>query len=236
MKLIKTTESKKAAVVVALSLVALLFQNFDFALQISPIKEETRTAHAKELLGKSYKGSLAQRAESIPALHLAMFNDVYRNLPKKYKNRSAEVTSTIIQEAAQYDFDPIFVVAVVKTESRFNPLARGSFGEIGLMQLKPDTAEWIAKMYGIKWRGPKTLEDPVSNIRIGLAFMDHLREQFRGHASKYVTAYNMGATRVRRMYASEKRPKEYSTRVMKNYNETYQSIIDSTNLSLIAIN
>ena len=45
--------------------------------------------------------------------------------------------------AARYEVDPLLVKAVVWRESRFNPNARGTSGEIGLMQIQEIAAqEW----------------------------------------------------------------------------------------------
>jgi soluble lytic murein transglycosylase len=167
---------------------------------------------------------------------MAIFNDVYRNLPRKYKGSAVTLSSTILKESEKYEIDPVFIVAVIKTESAFNPIARGTHGEIGLMQIKPDTAEWIAAKANIPWHGPKTLENPAVNVRIGMAYFNYLRESFDGHANKYVAAYNMGALNVRRKYSSGEAPKEYASRVMRNYNEAYKRLSAATTLSLLAGN
>ena len=231
---------KRMSLTSVLVLTALLYQNFDFAstwkVNLIPLNERTRAAHARELLGNRYDGSAAQTVENVSALGMAIFNDVYRNLPKKFKSSAVDLSSTIVKEAEKYEIDPVFVVAVIKTESSFNPLARGSHGEIGLMQIKPDTAKWIAEKAGIPWKGAKTLENPSMNVRIGMAYFNYLRESFDGHANKYVTAYNMGALNVRRRYLAGEAPQEYSTRVMKNYNETYKMLSAATTLNLLAGN
>lgn len=230
----------KYSSIALLVLTALIYQNFDFAdgwkVNLIPINEKSRALHAKELLGRRYDGSAAQVVEKANSLGMAIFNEVYKSLPKKHRHAAVELTSTILLESEKYEVDPVFVLAVIKTESSFNPLARGGVGEIGLMQLKPDTAEWIAKKYKIKWKGPKTLENPSANVEIGMAYFDYLRNRFDGHANKYVSAYNMGAGRVLRLYASETTPRTYSTKVMKNYSNFYQRLAAATTLSLIAGN
>lgn len=235
-----SNKAKKAAAIFSLLFIAVIFQNFDYVnslkVNLIPINEKARTSHAKELLGKKYNGSAAQTVERATTLGFAIFEDVYKNLPKKFKADAVAVASTIIQESEKYETDPVFVMAVIKTESSFNPVARGGHGEIGLMQLKPDTAEWIAKKYKIKWHGKKSLENPVTNVILGMAYFDYLRERFDGHPTKYVAAYNMGAASVCRMYASEQTPRGYATRVMKNYNSTYKKLAAATTLSLLAGN
>lgn len=204
-----------------------LFQNFDFAnmnFNLKPVDQESRVVHAKELLGKSYKGSNAQRAEKLADLHISIQETLMKNLPKEYKKISPQLAQVIIDESEFYDFDPIFVLAMIRTESSFNPKARGQFTEIGLMQIKPETARWICDREGLVWKGSLTLEDPIENVKIGMAYVNYLRNSFDRSASKYLAAYNMGSRNVRRLYASEKRPKEYATRVMKHYYDLYDSL------------
>lgn len=238
--MLKPNEVQKVKAIAGLVLLAICFQNFKFVdelkITLTPINEDSRAAHAKELLGKYYKGSFAAQAENVNAMHFSVFNDVYRSLPKSHKAKALDVSSTIIDEAFRYDFDPVFVMAVIKTESSFNPKAIGGIGEVGLMQLRPETAEWIAKISGIDWRGREALKNPVYNVRLGVAYLHWLRTKFGSSPNKYLSAYNLGAAKVRRMYASELQPKEYSGRVMKNYNEIYLRIVAKTNPSLVALN
>ena len=66
--------------------------------------------------------------------------------------------------------------------------------------------------------------NPESNIKIGLAYMNYLRQQFPGKANKYVSAYNMGPRNVRRLVAQNVIPYEYNSKVMKNYADLYSTI------------
>jgi soluble lytic murein transglycosylase len=223
-----------------LVLTVLLYQNFDFAegwkVNLIPLNEKARSTHAKELLGKQYVGSAAESVENVSTLGMAIYNDVYNSLPKKFKPAAVSISRAILQESEKYQIDPVFVVAIIKTESRFNPLVVGRHGEIGLMQVKPDTAKWIADKVGIPWNGADTLRNPTMNVKIGMAYMQYLRDSFDGHANKYVSAYNMGALNVRRKYSAGETPKVYATKVLKNYNDTYRTLSAATTLNLLAGN
>ncbi|MEK2688248.1 lytic transglycosylase domain-containing protein [Bdellovibrio sp. GT3] len=228
----KTKHLKSTLALVTATLVMGLFNNFEFVdwskvlklPLVETVNEASRVAHAKELLGGRYKGSAAQKIEGRSALNVMIYEKVQGYLAPQWKNRAGDISSVIISESDKYNLDPVFVLAIIKTESSFDPLIVGSFGEIGLMQIKPDTAEWIAKKYGIAWKGKKTLQNPVSNVRIGAAYMDYLRKQFPGKATKYVSAYNMGPRNVRRLVAKNVMPAEYNSRVMKNYGEFYKKL------------
>ena len=54
----------------------------------------------------------------------------------------------ISQYASLYDLDPSLVCAVILNESSFDPMAESRLGARGLMQLMPDTAEWVAHKLG----------------------------------------------------------------------------------------
>jgi soluble lytic murein transglycosylase len=228
--------------ILSATLTLVLFNNFESVnwnlkgVSIEKVNEASRISHAKELLGPNYKGSLVQKLEgkkSTKSLNYNIYQKVQSQLSAPWKGKALDIAHTVIKESTKYGFDPVFVLAVIKTESQFNPMTLGGHGEIGLMQLKPDTAEWIAKKYDIAWKGPKTLENPSSNIRLGLAYMDYLRSQFKGAPRNYVSAYNMGPKNVRRLAAQEIKPTEYSLRVMNNYFELY-SLISATNTTVAA--
>ena len=235
-----SSRSQKLLIYLGLGLIAMLFWNFDyvdvFIARVSAVDDSTRKEHARELLGKRYSGSKAQLAENVRDLNIGIYRMVRARLPNEYKNRAAEVADTIITEAEAHDFDPVFVLAIISTESSFNPLARGPVGEIGLMQVRPETAVWMSKKDGITWYGPETLEDPVYNVRYGIAYIGHLRDSFDGYANKYVSAYNLGATKVRRLYRMELLPKEYSLRVLKNYKDMYAQLVSTSESTIVVVN
>ena len=223
-----------------LVLIAIAFQNFAFPnLAIDKIKEpdeKLRLEHAKELLGKYYSKRPFAETAGLPSMNVHLFNQFQAHLPKDYKKRASKITATLVEEAEKKNFDPVFVLAIIRTESNFNPKAKGSVGELGLMQIRPETAEWIAKREKIKWKGAETLKDPVQNIRIGVAYMAFLRDYFEGKAYKYLSAYNVGPGKLKKMFEAKNRPKEYSTKVMKYYEMFYGEFAMYSNLSNLASN
>lgn len=185
-------------------------------------------SQAKEVLGKEFKSKNIQSAVKMPHLHHAIYKTVRKSLAKKHQKYSSAIAETLIYEAYKYKFDPVFVMAVIQTESSFNPNAKGSVGEIGLMQIRPETAAWIAEKYNLEFEGEKTLKDPVKNIKIGAAYLDTLRKSFNGFGQKYVAAYNMGARKVRIMTAEDGSiPQEYHRRIVANYTGIYGKLYAS---------
>lgn len=208
----------------------ILFQSFDVASKSKKsefrMDEKSRIQHAKELLGKEFKSSTAYKARKINSLSNYILAEVESNLNDEFKSKAKSLTKTILNDSKKYELDPVFILAVMKTESHFNPKAVGTVGERGLMQILPETAEWVAKKYQVAWKGPKSLFDPNVNARIGIRYFHWLRTHFGKIPSKYVSAYNMGAKKVREMYSNDKKPKIYATKVMKNYEDTYARIFE----------
>lgn len=100
------------------------------------------------------------------------------------------------QYAAAYGFDPLFIMALVRVESSFARSARSSRGAMGLMQLMPDTAAAMARQLGLD---PLTvnLEDPATNIRLGVHYLSVLRGEFGDDRLSLLAAYNAGPTKAR---------------------------------------
>ncbi len=206
-------------------LIMLTFQNFQVMPEdlvgLQPVDEKLREVHARELLGSQYRRSDAAQKSDLGDLHFKLYQEVRTQLPKNHRPKAFRLTQAILKESAKFGFDPVFVAAVIKTESRYNPLAIGGVGEIGLMQIRPETAFWITKKYKITFNHKNELKDPVKNITIGVAYLDYLRSNFPDKAYRYIAAYNMGPRNVRKLIAQNKKPKEYSTQIFKHYKETY---------------
>ena len=81
----------------------------------------------------------------------------------------------------------------MRIESNFNPRARGSAGEVGLMQIKPATA----RMMGYSG-SKKGLFDPETNIRYGMKYLAAAHELGGGKTCGTILRYNAGhaATRM----------------------------------------
>lgn len=188
-----------------------------------PEAEEARVAHARELLGKYYRKSAARVGERLPAAASFVREETRESL-KGPKRVSAQVARAIVDEARKHELDPIFLMAVIQAESSFDPRKVGTSGEIGLMQILPATGKWIARKFGLPWKGKRTLRDPVQNVRIGAAYISYLREEFDSHSRLYLAAYNMGPLNVRKALSRKVWPKDYPIRVMERYIQYYSDL------------
>lgn len=192
--------------------------------KLASIKQADRVEHARELLGDRYRKSTVKSHEKHVALEQSILAAVKHHLPRKHSHRAHDVAHAIITEAGKHSLDPFFVMAVIAGESSFNPEARGPVGEIGLMQLRPATAKWIAKIAKQKWKGNDSLKDPVTNIRLGTSYIAWLRKKFDNQGQLYLAAYNMGPRNVKKALSKSVRPKDYPNHVMKRYLAFYKNI------------
>ncbi len=105
---------------------------------------------------------------------------------------SIEYQEDIARVARTYDIDPYLVAAVARTESGFDPAAVSPAGAVGMMQLMPETAEWIVGLD--RWQGADdpVLTDPRDSLELGACYLAFLNERFADDERAAVAAYNAG--------------------------------------------
>jgi len=194
------------------------------AMSLSKAERLIRLEHAQELLGKHYRKSVVRNGERVKKINGMVYRWTRGQLPPKYRKDYKKIAQTIIDESLKHEFDPVFLMSVISNESKFDPVIVGSFGEIGLMQILPSTGKWIAEMNGLPWKGKKSLRDPVTNIRLGAAFLAYLRGKFDSHARLYLAAYNMGQRNVKDALEKNIWPKDYAANVMRFYVGYYSEL------------
>ncbi len=184
----------------------------------------SRVSHARELLGSAYDISVAKNAENFERLGDQIHRIVQKRLPKKWMSRSQIITKTILNESLKYKLDPMFLLAIIQNESGFRPDVVGGVGEIGLMQVRPESAKWITKQTGMRYRGKKTLFNPAENIVIGCALLNYTKNSFGNAGGLYLSAYNMGVVGVERQLKRNQWPQIYSQRVLDHYLSFYSKL------------
>ncbi len=108
--------------------------------------------------------------------------------------------------ANKYDISPPLILAIIKTESAFNPLAQSHIPAFGLMQIVPSSAgKDVQKLVfgNNKKTSSKMLFNPDINIEHGVAYLHLLQTRYlKGIKDKQslefcsVAAYNTGAGNV----------------------------------------
>ncbi|MBU2643326.1 lytic transglycosylase domain-containing protein [bacterium] len=91
----------------------------------------------------------------------------------------------------------MLVFAVIREESNFRADVASSAGAVGLMQLMPSTAEYVANIIRTPY-DPTQLNLPDVNVKLGVAYLKRLLRRFKGNLYYTLAAYNGGATNVNR--------------------------------------
>lgn len=108
--------------------------------------------------------------------------------------------ATLENYSARWQVDKFLAVAVMKVESNFSECACSQSGAVGLMQIMPETAAWIAYQLGEKPEeiadDLKHLRNPDTNIRYGTWYLAELEAEFKGNDVLALAAYNAGRGNV----------------------------------------
>jgi len=129
-----------------------------------------------------------------------------------------EISKTIYEEAVKYNFNPLLITAIIKTESNFDPKAVSDSYAYGLCQVRRFIAPELAENIGIEWDGAeKTLFDPIKNIQIGVYYLSMLNRDFNDLKTA-VIAYNQGPYAVQeRLTNNQELPDNYVNKILDYY-------------------
>lgn len=124
-----------------------------------------------------------------------------------------EYLATVASEAKKQNLPPSLLLAVMETESHFNPRARSAVPAYGLMQLVPRSGAMDAyqKVYGEKTLlGAEYLYQPDNNMELGAAYLHILHNRYLRHITdpdslQYcaIAAYNTGAGNVAKSFTGK---------------------------------
>ena len=112
---------------------------------------------------------------------LKNYNDVKKYYP------------AVIEYSKKSNINPALAFAVIRAESGFDKNAKSKKGALGLMQIMPETASYIAEM--CSYGGKIDLLDPDCNIKLGCCYLSYLLNKFEIEKVA-VCAYNAGETKV----------------------------------------
>ncbi len=113
--------------------------------------------------------------------------------------------SLVRDAAAQYEIDPLLLLALMRQESVFNPRAKSSASALGLTQMLPATAAGVAARVGLTDFSTDDLYRPKTAIQLGAAHLAAEVRAFGGNPYLALAAYNAGEGAVRRWLADNPR-------------------------------
>lgn len=133
------------------------------------------------------------------------------------------LTELVYQNSRTYGYDPDLLLAVIHVESVFDRDALGRYrngnfsGALGLMQLKFETAQDVARDLNIPLKSRNDLFIPEINIALGVAYLTRLIALFKD-LKLGILAYNQGPGTVMESLAGKRSLSiKYYNKVLKSY-------------------
>ena len=110
-----------------------------------------------------------------------------RSRPVVAKMPPEKLDKLIAKHAKEHGVPVKLARAVVQVESNYNPNARGAVGEVGLMQLRPQTAR------GMGYKGSmKKLHNPDTNLAYGMKYLGEAYRRGGKTTCGTILKYNAG--------------------------------------------
>ena len=143
-----------------------------------------------------------------------------------HKEMASDKYQRYVQAASfTNDLSPALVMAIIETESAFNPMARSRSNALGLMQIKPDTAgrDYFTLIKGYAHTPTSSyLYNPKNNIEVGAGYLRILAERYLvgiAHPKKLeyaiIASYNGGSGNLWQSLNSKGSKKKAIARINK---------------------
>ena len=119
---------------------------------------------------------------------------VVQHIARKYRVSASSVEQYMgyaRQSGKTYNVDPYLIMAVMATESSFNPRAQSRVGAQGLMQVHTRMHKKRFKPYG----STDTVWEPKVNIQVGSSILSDYLKRYGGSERRALKAY-VGAARM----------------------------------------
>jgi peptidoglycan lytic transglycosylase len=104
--------------------------------------------------------------------------------------------------------EPAVVYAIARQESTFNAKTVSSARAMGLMQVTPEAARYVAKKFGATYDEKRLLSDQSYNVQLGAAELGDLYVDYRGSHILTFAGYNAGKGRVKEWIAKYGDPRD----------------------------
>lgn len=136
--------------------------------------------------------NLKQRSQREP--EVAQFFETIRNDPRYwYALYPLPYWDTVEKWATSRNLNPLLVMGLIRQESRFQKDIQSIAGAAGLMQVMPETAEWIADRAQIE---SYDLSNPEDSIQLGTWYLDYTLKLYDQDALLALAGYNAGPGHV----------------------------------------
>ena len=111
--------------------------------------------------------SFPQHTKGSPRHHISVFINETFKIPLR---DARQITDWAVEIGEIRNLDPLLILAIIATESSFNPVAKSKVGALGLMQVMADVHHGKFKAFG----GTEAALDPYANIVVGTDILAYL--------------------------------------------------------------
>ena len=167
--------------------------------------------------------------------------------PRKHKFiYPLQYQEELLAASEEFGIDPCMLAALVYVESSYQADAVSNVGAIGLMQIMPETGEWLSGKIELEEEySTELLYDPATNLRLGCWYVRFLYDRYDGQWQEALTAYIAGQGQVDKWLKDPELSKdgktldvipgqdvkEYAAKVMRiheSYKEAYPDVLVCT--------
>jgi len=140
-------------------------------------------------------------AGAVLASHWSLYDRAIFTAGKTEQKRAISVRFPVLyrpdvaRAALENRIDPAWIFGVMRRESAYIRDIKSGAGAVGLMQLMPNTAKFVARLKGdADWRGDLTKAE--TNIDFGAFYLRHVMDKFDDHQVLATASYNAGPHRI----------------------------------------
>ncbi|MBK1726255.1 transglycosylase SLT domain-containing protein [Halorhodospira neutriphila] len=150
--------------------------------------------------------------------------------------KAEEYRDEVTKIAKKYNVEPALILAIIHSESSFNPMARSPIPAYGLMQIVPETAGLDVAQYlhgEARKFSPQYLYNVQNNIQAGAVYLNILETRYVSEIENpesrlyaKIAAYNIGSGYVAYPFTGEKRLSDKAVEIInsKDPEEVYEAL------------
>jgi len=174
-----------------------LGRGINLAVQVADLDAAGRRRGRRPMRPATRSGlrKIADASRESPSFRLTRAErGVVQHIARKYRVNASSVEQYMgyaRQSGKTYNVDPYLIMAVMATESSFNPRAQSRVGAQGLMQVHTKMHKKRFKPYG----STDTVWEPKVNIQVGSSILSDYLKRYGGSERRALKAY-VGAARM----------------------------------------
>jgi len=153
-------------------------------------------AWAMRTMGKRERLELAQYALEIGLTHRAINTSTTTGVLVRSQAYPKAHEKAVVEAARVAGLSEDWLFGLIRQESRFISTAKSSVGALGLMQVMPRTARWVAKKLALKNYQDDALTKLDTNLVIGAQYLKLVSDNFEGSIPLSCAGYNAGPSRA----------------------------------------